>query len=153
MFLRLFSVGLFAAMLLAAGCASIEPPAGYVPLAESGNKDFKAMSAEGNTLALSVRVNEAGKHGDLGFWTTAFKHEKVKLGSYRLIAESDIKTNAGSEGKLIELRIQTGAAEYVWLVAMFVNPSTIHVVEAGGPTKQIEADREKIVAAIKTLRE
>jgi hypothetical protein len=141
------------ALALLAGCASIEPPAGYVPLKNPGNKDFKAMSAEGSTIALSVRENEAGKHGDLTYWAAAFKHEKVKLGSYRLIAESDIKSNAGAGGKLIELRMQSGAAEYVWLVAIFVNPGRIYVVEAGGPTKQIDADREKIIAAIKTLRE
>jgi hypothetical protein len=150
---RLSSLSAFVALALSAGCASIEPPAGYVPLKDPGRWDFRAMSAEGTTLALSVRDNEAGKHGDLTYWSTAFKHEKVKLGNYRLIAEGDIKTDAGREGKLIELRTQTGSAEYVWLVALFVNPSKIYVVEAGGPTKQVDADRDKLLGAIKTLRE
>ncbi len=146
-----------AAVLLAcassAGCAAlIDPPPGYVPLRETGDYDFLAISARGNTLSASGRGNEGGKPADLAFWAEAFKHEKVELGRYRLQAEQEIRTEAGREGRLLDLRLGQGAAEYTWLVALFVDPSRIVTVEAGGPTAQIAPDREKLLGAMRTLR-
>ena len=135
------------------GCTTtgIETPSGYVPLQNTGDKSFLAVSARGNTLGISERVNEGGKPADLAYWTEAFKHEKVELGRYRLNSEQSIRTDQGRDGMILDLRLGQGAAEYTWLVALFVDPSRVVTVEAGGPTRQIAPDRDKLVAAIRTL--
>jgi len=148
---------LIAAVLLAfaslGGCVlPIDTPAGYVPLRDTGDKDFLAISARGNTLAVTEGGNEGGRPADLSFWAEAFKHEKVELGRYRLKSEQEIRTAAGREGRLLDLRLGQGAAEYTWLVALFVDPSRIVTVEACGPTSQLDPDRDKILASVRTLR-
>ena len=65
---------------------------------------------------------------------------------------SDIETTAGRKGRLLELHLGQGAAEYTWLVALFVDPQRICTVEAGGPAKQLDEDMDKILGAIRTLR-
>ena len=135
------------------GCGpKVEPPAGYVPVKDAGDKSFMAVSARGNTIAVSTRRNEGGKYGDLTYWVDAFKHEKVALGRYRLVKEGEIETTGGWKGRLLELHLGQGAAEYTWLVGLFVDPQRICTVEAGGPTKPLEEDMDRLVGAIKTLR-
>ena len=136
---------------LSGGCALIDPPPGYVSLRDTGDKAFLAVSAKGNTLAVSDRENEGGDPADLSFWVEAFKHEKIEPGRYRLQGEEPVRTTDGRDGVLLDLRLGHGAAEYTWLVALFVDPSRIVTVEAGGPTKQIDPDRDKLVTAIRTL--
>jgi hypothetical protein len=137
---------------LSGGCALIDPPSGYVELDVTGDKSFLAVSAHGNTLAVSDRRNEGGDQGDLAYWVEAFKHEKVAPGRYRLEQEEQVQTRDGREGVLLDLRLGRGDAEFTWLVAFFVDSSRIVTVEAGGPTLQIAPDRDKLVAAIRTLR-
>lgn len=146
-------VAILMACALSTGCAIlIDAPPGYVPLRERGDNDFLAISARGNTLAVGQRGNEGGPPADLSFWVEAFKHEKVDLGRYRLQAEEDLHTDAGCDGRLLDLRLGQGAAEYTWLVALFADPSRIVTIEAGGPTIQISPDRDKLLAAMRTLR-
>jgi len=142
-----------AAGIAIAGCAApMEPPSGYVPVQDAGGRRFLAVSARGNTLSLTDRPNEGGKYGDLGYWVDSFKHEKVKLGAYRLAAETDFKFDNGKVGKLLDLRMGQGSAEYTWLVVLSVDAWRIVTVEAGGPSGQIQEDRSKLEEAIRKAR-
>ncbi len=148
---------LLAAACFAAGCVTIEPPAGYAPLPDPGDKAFLAVSPKGSTFAMSERKNLGGRYAGLDYWVEAFQHEKVTLGGYRLAGGKDIETAKGLKGRVLDLRLGEGAAEYTWLVAIFVRPPStwdpgqVVTVEAGGPSAQIGLEREKIEAAIRTL--
>jgi hypothetical protein len=147
---------LFAAILVsllaAPACLTIDAPAGYVPLDNPGDKAFAAVSARGTTFAMSDRPNAGKSNGTLDFWRDALKHEKITLGRYRLSGDEPLRTDAGWDGRLLDLRLGRGAAEYTWLVALFVDPGRIVTIEAGGPSAQVSEDRDRLVAAMKSLR-
>ena len=135
----------------AAGCRTIEPPAGYVPLRNPEPRKLAAVSAVGTTFAVSEHPNDGGRHADLAYWVTAFKHEKVTLGRYRLEGEEPITAEGGREGRLLDLRLGQGAAEYTWLVALYVNDSRIVTAEAGGPSAQMAGDHDRLIAAMQRV--
>jgi hypothetical protein len=137
---------------LSAGCGDIKVPDGYVSLEYPGRYNIKAVSARGNRFAMTTWDNERGESANLAYWTAAVEYQKVEQEGYRLDGREKIKTDSGTEGVLFDLRVGSGAAEYTYLLAVFVTPTTIYTVEAGGPTAQIGPDREKLMRAIKSLR-
>lgn len=138
-------------LALATGCARIDAPTGYVEVKNVYGYDYKAVSAQGNVFALTSRDNPAGE-GDQTFWSQAVEHQKVAIDGYRLEGREEIKSESGLGGTLFDLRVGSGSAEYTYLLALYVSPRTIYTVEAGGPSKRIEADRAAISRAMTTLR-
>ena len=150
---RWFVLPACAACLLSAGCLRrIDPPKGYVPVEDPGRFKLKAVSAQGTVFALRQWSNPGGEQADLSYWTQAVEHEKVDVQGYKMRRRGEIETTEGRTGTLFEFETGSGQGMYLWLVALFVSPTEIAAVEAGGPASQLEPDSDKIRGAIKTFR-
>ncbi len=150
--LRLFCcVCLCTLVPVAAGCAMIEPPAGYVAVKEHSGYDFKAVSSVGNVIALTARPNE-DRSADLKFWSEAVIHQKVGIDGMKLAAKDAIKSKSGLDGALFNFESGEGQAKISYLVALYVTPVRIYTIEATGPAKALAEDMDKLKASMQSLR-
>jgi hypothetical protein len=133
--LRLALIMSVSALLGTLGCAAIDVPEGYIKLRNPQPYDLKAVSAQGNVIALTVRPNEDAA-ANLKFWSQAVEYQKVTLDGMKLAAREDIKAKNGLEGVLFNLESGEGQGRYTYLLALYVTPRNIYTVEAGGPRRR-----------------
>lgn len=125
------------------GCATLEPPDGYVKLKDPGPYDFKAVSPQGNAIALSSRANE-DRSADLDFWAAAVEHQKVDVDGMRLVGRREIRSRSGLSGVLFTFEIGEGQNRLAYLVALYVTPERVYTIEAAGLADAIAADTDKL---------
>ena len=134
-------------VLLLAACATTGPtPEGFAPYKGSPTR---AVSPDGVLFKASVIDNEPV--ADLAFWAEALRRRQENAG-YNVISETIIKAD-GLDGSLLELETPWGAADYTYLIAIFVDGADLHVVEAAGDVTHIEAHRASLLAAIESTIE
>ncbi len=137
--------------LVAAGCATIDAPAGYIEVKDQTTYDYKAISAQGNVIALNSHQNE-DRSADLKFWAQAVEYQKVDVDGMKLAAREDIEFDDGHRGVLFQFEAGEGQGKVIYLVALHVTPSRIHTVEATGPAEAIAADSEALRKSILSLQ-
>jgi hypothetical protein len=138
--------------LLMTGCtAAIDLPDGYVKLRDAGPYDLKAVSANGTVIALTSRANQHDE-SDLAFWSRAVEYQKVDNDGMKLAGREDLKSDGGLDGVLFNFETGQGNGRLTYLVAIYVTPRQIHTIEAGGPADKIEADTDKLRAAMRSIR-
>ena len=84
---------------------------------------------------------------DLAFWRVAIKEHFEKAG-YIVTTDGAIDA-AGKPGYYIESTAPRGTADYMYLVAVFIQDENLIVVESAGELAAYNARREKIFATIK----
>lgn len=136
---------------LACGCATFDPPEGYVKVSKAHGYDLKAVSARGNVIALSSRANE-DRDADLKFWADAVAYQKADVDGMQLASSEPIKGKSGLEGVLFNFESGEGQAKTTYLVALYVTPLKIYTVEATGPTSELEKDMDKLRTAMTSFR-
>ena len=146
---RILWAALFA-LVLAGGCIQgrIDQPDDYLPIATGPQYDQRFLSVEGNVIACRTVANPKG--GTLDYWTKAVTKELTERAGYRLKSAETI-TADGRDGTLFEFRTPVGGVEHTYLLAMFVDRSTIALVEAAGETEQVEKDRDRLLATIRSI--
>ena len=136
---------------LSSGCATIDPPEGYITVNKAHGYDLKAVSARGNVIALSSRANE-DSHAGLEFWAEAVAYQKVDVDGMQLASSEPIKGKIGQEGVLFNFESGEGQAKTTYLVALYVTPSRIYTIEATGPTSELAKDMDKLRKAMTSFR-
>ena len=136
---------------LSSGCATIDPPEGYIKVRKSPEYDLKAVSARGNVIALSSRTN-ADRDAGLDFWAQAVAYQKVDVDGMQLASSEPIKGKIGQEGVLFNFESGDGQAKTTYLVALYVTPSRIYTVEATGPASELAKDMDKLRKAMTSFR-
>jgi hypothetical protein len=120
---------------------------GYVPLKNPGHYQWKAVSAQGNVLALSVRPNEHAS-GDLEFWSTAIEHQKVDLDGLKLVARESVKNKSGQDGTFFHFETGEGQGKLAYLITLYVTPLKVFTFEAAGGAAAIDKDMAKLKTAM-----
>ncbi len=140
-----------AALVLAGGCTTgqIERPDGYLEIQTGPQYAQRFLSVDGNVIA--SRSMENPKGGDLDYWTKAISREMTEVAGYTLKESQPIKAGR-VEGTLFDFRTPVGGIDHTYLVAVYVDGSTIALVEAGGQSEKLAPDRDKLIAAIRSLK-
>ena len=139
-------------VLLCAGlltaCGTISPqskaPAGFASY--EGHDRLQAVNAE--RVVYQVRNIENKPQADQAFWQTALKERLLKAG-YVFVSEGPIEAGA-RKGYFIETTAPRGAADYMYLVAIFVQDRQITVAESAGELAAYKAQRDRIFAALRS---
>ncbi|MBI4567960.1 MAG: hypothetical protein HY719_06125 [Planctomycetes bacterium] len=148
----MLALGAASALALASGCAmAIDAPEGYARLSDPWPYDYKAVSTRGCAIAVRQHANE-DEMADLSFWSGAIEYQKVERDGMKMAARDAIKFRTGEPGTLFTFESGEGAGRMLYLVAVQVTPRRIATVEAAGPAADMENDREKLRAAVETLR-
>ena len=141
--------------LAAVGCGpsfELSTPPQFVEIdSEWSSYDYRATSANG--VVIAVRAIEHDPHGDIAFWLQAIKNRMRDRGGYALLDEAPIKSADGVEG--VRLRFghdEEGGAPHLYHLSLFVTPSTIYVLEAGGTKELMSTHATDIEAAEKSFR-
>ncbi len=121
--------------------------AGYVPLKNPGRYQWKAVSAKGNVLALSVRANEHAS-GNLAYWSAAIEHQKVDIDGLKLIAREAIKNKEGLEGTFFHFETGEGQGRVAYLITLYVTSLKVFTFEAAGGAESIGEDLAKLRTAM-----
>lgn len=142
-------ITLAAAAALSVGCTTPPPPPRSVGPADFGTyetaKALQAVSAD--RVVYQVKHLENKPFADQGFWQVALKERLVKAG-YVITSEGAIES-AGKAGYYVETTAPRGTADYMYLVAIFVQDKQLTVVESTGELTAFKARRDTIFAAIK----
>jgi hypothetical protein len=140
---------LFLLVLTAVGCVPLEKistPDGFARYSETG--EFKAVSPEG--VVFRVRSEDNRPRAELPFWKEALKKRMLDAG-YIFLREASVTADA-EPGYLLELTAPYGQQDFTYLVAVFVRPEKIVIVEAAGEVADLAGRREAILEAIKGLK-
>ena len=148
--------GLLTGLLVALptlGCAgwSIDRPDGYAEIRDPIRVEAEFSSPTGAVLVLDVHEDES-LGSDLDFWSRAVEYQKVEVDGMTLAGRESITTDAGLDGVVFDFQSGTGSRALHYLVAVFVAEDDIVTAEAAGTIAQIEADRESLLTAIRSLR-
>jgi hemolysin-activating ACP:hemolysin acyltransferase len=137
---------LWLAFGLLAGCTPLPRSATPAEFAAYESKEsLQAVSAE--RVVYQLKRLENKPFAELAFWQVALKERLLKAG-YVLSTEGAIEAS-GHKGYFIETTAPRGTADYMYLVALFVQDKNLIVIESAGEIKAYKAQREKIFAAIR----
>ena len=108
---------------------------------------MKAVSPEG--IVYRVRYEKNKPFAELPFWKEALKKRMTDAG-YGFSRESDIQAG-DRKGYLLELTAPMGPRDNAYLMAIFLNDmKQIVIFEASGEITQFDAQREKILDAVRS---
>ena len=134
-----------------AGCVKITPPKGYFEVDHSYLFRYKAVSAQGNVIALSKQWND-DKTADLVYWSEAIEYQKVDIEGYNLIERESIRSEEEDlTGTLLTFEVGEKADKILYLVGIYVDRRSIWVIEAGGPVDSIKEEKAEIVKSMESL--
>jgi len=124
-------------------------PEGYVKYYER-NYLTRAMSAEGVFLRVERRENY--KNGTAEFWGPLIRRVLAERKSFSVISEEPVTGVKGRRARVIFCTRQIGAKHFGYLVAVAPEKKHVYLFEAWGPKEAFEADRGKLIEAVKSMR-
>jgi hypothetical protein len=143
----LLSTVSFALALALAGCGpsfKAGTPPGFLELEDpGGHYDYRATTADG--LVIAARELDNPESGELSFWSRAIENELRSNGGYALLASRSVTSKDGVRGTELRFGHDQGDAPHLYYLAVFVTPSKLCLVEAGGK-KDLVARHEKEIA-------
>ncbi len=149
-------ISLALAALALAGCGpgfELTLPPRFVTLADSagrGSYEMRATTPDGVVVGVEVIANEV--HGTLEFWQEAMLRRLRDQQGYELLAEEEIRAAHGQNGALMRFGRDLNGHAYRYTTAVFVTPSAIYLIEAGGreePYAALEGEIERSIAAMR----
>jgi hypothetical protein len=140
-------VSLLAASALC-GCPTTPPqtsaPAGFGVYDARDSR--QAVSFD--RVVYQVKRIENKPFADLAFWQIALKERLTKAG-YLVTSDGPLEAT-GKPGYFIETTAPHGPSDFAYLVALFVQDRTLILIESAGELSAYKAQRDKILAAIKS---
>lgn len=140
------------ALLAATGCGSsfvAATPPGFVKLKDQELYDYRATTADG--LVVAVRAIDNDPEGSLGFWARAVKDRMQRTAGYALIGERDVTNAQGVKGKQLRFGHDEASKPHLYYVTLFVTPSKIFLLEAGGTQEQMQRRRAQLDWSVKNF--
>lgn len=108
-------------------------------------KSLQAVSPD--RVVYQVKRLENKPFAEQAFWQVALKERLAKAGY--VITEEGAIESGGKKGYYVETTAPRGTADYMYLVALFVQDKQLIVVESAGELAAYKGRREKIFAAIR----
>ena len=151
-------LGILAILIITAaaglpGClpGTLKLPEHFVSVDEEDRGDYlvRGVSADGVVVALRSRENL--KNGSLKFWHEAVRSELAGRG-YRLGETEDITSDAGVAGKMMTFSVRSRGVPFTYILALYVQPRQVLIVEAGGKADDIKARLDDIHKSLLTAR-
>lgn len=145
-----------ASLLVAVGCGpsfQLQLPERFVALNDSagrGGYELRATTPDGVVVGVEVIPNEV--HGSLEFWREAVLRRVRDQQGYELLAEEETRAANGQTGALLRFGRDLNGHPYRYTTALFVTPSAIWLIEAGGreePYAALEPSIERSIAAMR----
>lgn len=141
---------------LSTGCrpgpTELAMPEDFVELDEQrrGEYDVRGMSADG--VVLGLRRHDNLDNGTLAFWQQALHNELINRG-YKLQAPPETVTSGGGvDGKLMTFKTTSRGTEFLYVLAMYVQPRTVTTVEAGGKADAVREHMDEILKSVRSAR-
>jgi hypothetical protein len=130
--------------------AHLETPGGFAEI--GGDKyDYRASNPEGVMVAVKSHPNDLS--GNLEFWSRVVSHRLEEAGYRREDGDPRaVKTGRGLEGRQLKYTVDRNGRPHAYVVTLFVTPSRVYVVEAGGDTAYVDAkvtrELERAIASL-----
>jgi hypothetical protein len=141
------------ALLAATGCGSsftAATPPGFVKLKDQELYDYRATTADG--LVVAVRAIDNDPQGSLGFWVRAVENRMRQNAGYALINERDVTNAQGVKGKELRFGHDEESKPHLYYVTLYVTPSKIFLLEAGGTKDQMQRRSAQLDWSAKNFR-
>ncbi|MBW1811163.1 MAG: hypothetical protein JRJ87_23430 [Deltaproteobacteria bacterium] len=143
-------LALAAAFLLLAGCVSLKTPVGYAETSHTGGYAYKAISTDASVITVAEYENEDEDMGSLDYWTQAARKQMTLSRGYIFEEEGDFSCPQGS-GHWMRFARKYRGTDYLYLLGIVVDGSTIYALEAGGEKAVFEKDLPFMLKAFATL--
>lgn len=138
------------------GCRPVEirNPDRFIELERDPRSPYAYRAASADGVVLGVRVEDADvdRGGDLDFWTEAMVLRLRDRLGYALLAQTEVTTAGGVEGRQLRFGRDDKGHTYRYWVTVFLVDDTLHVVEAGGPEDIFKRHQVSIDRAIASLQ-
>ncbi len=148
---RMRSITVLCAVMaaLAAGCASytVSAPEGFAYF-EKETRFRKFVSADG--VRFKVQRIKNYPYGDAEMWRESVDIH-LKQEGYHPLSAKDISTPGNMKGAYAEYQTRYNAEDYIYSVALFVDPEYIYLFESGGQKKYFDRHREALLNSIRSL--
>ena len=142
------------ALLALCGCRGfdLEPPPDFVELEEPEWSGYALRTTSAHGVVIGVRELDNTVEGTLSFWLDAVK-ERVRTGrGYALVEERPLPAASGEEGRLLRFGREEGSTAYAYWLGLWVTPSRVFVVEAGGKRDEFQKVEAEVRAALEGFR-
>jgi hypothetical protein len=142
-----------ALVVFVVGCGKpfdVKTAAGFVPLENQGQYDYRATTPEG--VVVAIRVVDDEKRGDLTFWTQALTLQLRDISGYALLDSVDVSSRDGTKGRLLKFGHDEGDKPFSYWVTLYPAQGRLFLVEAGGAKDPFERARPNVEWMLKSVR-
>lgn len=139
----------FAAALAGACQAPLTLPDSFVELADAGS-GYRAVTSD--DARLWVRELHESTEADVEFWAENLRRDFVEQRGHELVAEGEIDNAAGQTGRWLELQATIAGEPTGYLIAVWVDGTTVQVVEFGARREVFDARVDAVREALRTVR-
>lgn len=130
--------------------ATVRTPEGFAQLDGGDDYAYRATSAQG--VVIAVRTVDNDPHGNLAFWSDLLDRDLRQRGYAKDGERREVKTREGLVGRQLRYAIDKDGRPHRFWLSVFVTPSVVVTVEAGGDEAFFDADAERLVDdAVSTL--
>ncbi len=136
--------------MLLGGCVSLKTPEGYAERTHTGGYAYKAISTDASVIAVAEYENEDKDKGTLAYWTEAARKQLTLSRGYTFEEEGEFKCPQGP-GRWIRFARKYRGTDYLYLLGIVVDGSTIYALEAGGEKAVLKKDLPYLIKAFSTL--
>jgi len=124
-------------------------PDAYIKYYEDDD-ETRAMSAD--EVLVRLRRHENYKGGDLAFWATLVRRALVAQRAFALKEPTDLTLRTGVPARVFAGSKEIGGKPYGYLIAVVARKGHVYTFEAWGPQEKFASHREKLDAAVRSLR-
>lgn len=129
----------------------VNTPHGFVELDErSPAYDYRATSPEG--VVVAVRAIDSKGRGDVDFWEKAVALRLRQASGYALLAKRNVKSEDGSDGRVLLFGHDEDGKPYSYRLALFVAQDRVFLLEAGGARDAVARYEAKLDWQVTTFR-
>lgn len=124
-------------------------PDAYIKYYEDTD-ETRAMSAD--EVLVRLRRHENYRGGDLEFWAALVRRALVAQRAFALKEPTDLRLRTGVAARMIAGSKEIGGKPYGYLIAVIARKGHVYTFEAWGPQEKFAAHRERLEAAIRSIR-
>lgn len=143
-------------VLLTSACGpsvQLNLPERFVTLAEDpvGQERYALRATTPDGVVVGVQALEHRVDGSLAFWQEALTRRVRDQQGYALLSDASIEAGSGEVGHLLRFGRDLDGHTYRYTIAVFVTPSRIYLVEAGGREEAYAALEPGIESSIAAM--
>ncbi|MFP4140644.1 MAG: hypothetical protein ACOCVI_02815 [Planctomycetota bacterium] len=140
---------------LAGGCmprGQLAMPENFVELDEQRRGDYEVRGISADGVVIGLRRHDNLKNGSLPFWQDALRNELSTRG-YRPAGETEeITSTGGATGKLMTFKTTSRGTEFLYILAMYVQPTHVTTIEAGGKADIVRKHLDELKQSMRSIR-